>query len=291
MKLFSKATIYVIPDNFTVSTEQLERSLKPFFSCPPLQEISAGFIPPCPDSSLLAHSANGCVLVCLQIESRKVPSNVVKSEFKKRLLEFEQVENRKLTKDEKATLKEQITAEFMPRVFSKFSKVYGYFDLKNQWFVVNAASEKAASSLVSAVRESLGSFPVVMLQPENSASRMMTKWLKEQKLPDKFSFGVVAMLEDDAVITCKNQDLVTPEIAKHIDSGKEVTSMSMCWGDIVSFELNSDFVLKKLHFTHSDDDSTETPQQQFDADFCLMTGEMAVFLPDLISAFGGEMRL
>jgi recombination associated protein RdgC len=291
MKIFSKATIYVLPDNFTVSTEQLERSLKPFFPCPPLQGISTGFIAPCPDGKILAHSANGCILVCLQVESRKVPSDVVKSEFKKRLLEFEQVENRRFTKDERATLKEQITSEFMPRVFSKFSKVYGYFDLKNRWFIVNSASEKVSSSLVSAIRESLGSFPVVMLQPENSASGTMTKWLKKQSLPDKFSFGVIAMLEDDAVITCKNQDLITPEIAKHIDSGKEVTSMSMCWNDIVSFELNRDFVLKKLHFTHSDDDSVETPQQRFDGDFCLLTGEMAVFLPELIAAFGGEMRL
>jgi recombination associated protein RdgC len=137
----------------------------------------------------------------------------------------------------------------------------------------------------------MGSFPVVMLRLENSASGTMTKWLKQQRLPDNFSFGVVAMLEDDAVITCKNQDLITPEIAKHIDSGKEVTSMSMCWNAVVSFELTSDFVLKKLHFTQSDDDNAETPQQRFDADFCLMTGEMAVFLPELIDAFGGVMRL
>jgi recombination associated protein RdgC len=50
--------------------------------------------------------------------------------------------------------------------------------------------------------------------------------------------------------------------------------------------------LRKLNFldvvTKESESQAETAEEQFDADFALMTGELSRLLQDLVSALGGE---
>jgi recombination associated protein RdgC len=82
------------------------------------------------------------------------------------------------------------------------------------------------------------------------------------------------------------------EIAEHIAAGKTVTRLGMTWHDRVSFVLTEPLQLKRHAFL---DVLKEAAEQQaeggddfFEANFALMSGELAALLADLAEALDGE---
>ena len=99
--------------------------------------------------------------------------------------------------------------------------------------------------------------------------------------------------DDGAILRCKRQDLSSDEIQMHLDSGKEVTKLAVNWNDTIECILQDDLAIKRLKFSdelleQASNDGAEDAAAQFDADFNLMTGELARFIPRLIEVLGGE---
>ncbi|MDE9443907.1 recombination-associated protein RdgC, partial [Xenorhabdus bovienii] len=97
------------------------------------------------------------------------------------------------------------------------------------------------------------------------------------------------------VIRCKHQDLITDEIATHIESGKYVTKLALEWEERIQFTLSDDFTIKKIKFSEAlreqnDDIDREDFAQRFDADFVLFSGELSRMFDSLINALGGEAQ-
>ena len=79
----------------------------------------------------------------------------------------------------------------------------------------------------------------------------------------------------------------------HLLADKLVTKLALEWAETVSFVLGDDMAIKRLKFSEelreqNDDIVSEERNARLDADFALMTGELARFIPDLIAALGGE---
>ena len=70
------------------------------------------------------------------------------------------------------------------------------------------------------------------------------------------------------------------------------TKLALTWDERISFILSEKLEIKRLAFLdvlkEEAEKNAEHADEQFDADFALMTGELSRFLPQLVAALGGE---
>ena len=142
-----------------------------------------------------------------------------------------------------------------------------------------------------------------MLHIQQAASRkamslaaVMTAWLAESQAPAEFTLGDTCELrevgEAGGIVRCRGQDLAGAEIRGHLVAGKEVTRLGLCWNERIAFVLDEALVIRQLQFLdvvrESLRDIADSPEAIFDAEFALMTGELALLVPRLLDVFGGE---
>ena len=99
--------------------------------------------------------------------------------------------------------------------------------------------------------------------------------------------------EEGGVVRCKGQDLSGEEIQVHVQAGKQVTRLALTWNNHIALVLTEDLTIRRLRFLdlvreQLTDLKAETAEQLFGAEFALMTGELALFLPRLLEVCGGE---
>ena len=122
----------------------------------------------------------------------------------------------------------------------------------------------------------------------------MTSWLKHQNHSSSFSIEKSCVLQDEnhesRIIRCHNQDLFASSIQSLIKDGCEIKQLALNWQDRIDFVLLDDFSLQSIRFK---DEITEqvkrmeagTKQQQFNADFLIMTETFDGLLKDLLNSF------
>lgn len=276
------------------SSEVLEEKLEPlsFTSCLPSMWQSLGWVAPVEDDKLLVRLINGYAMLCLQVEEKILPATVIRQELSEAIKEIEASENRKLRPKEKYALKDEIIMTLLPRAFSKFTKIYAYIDTKNHWLVLGTANPKKTEQFISIFKKSIDDkiYPIDI----KKLSSTMTHWLKHQSYPSSFSVEKACVLQDPSqenrVIRCKQQDLFASGIQSLIKDGCEAIQLALSWQDKVNFVLASDFSLSSIQFQDEiiaqvKEMEPETNQQQFDADFLIMTEMLGSLLKDLLNSF------
>lgn len=297
MYWFKNLFIYRLTKTLDWSSEFLQSQLEQnqFYPCQQLDKEKVGWVNPLSCSEQLHFSVANQVLLVAQKEEKMLPAQVIKKEFNQRVVELEQKENRKLSKVEKQSLKEDIIAALLPRAFSKINQTALWIDGDKNLIYVDAASSQRAENALALLRKSLGSLPVLPFRFANEASLVMTDWLLNENLPQWLNLLAEAELkgQDEAVIRCKKQNLENAEIHTLLNAGKFVTQLSLEWEDNLNFTLNEDCTLKRLKFADNireknDDILKEDVAQRFDADFVLMTGLLSRLTENLLDDFGGE---
>lgn len=299
MKFFKNAMVYRLNRDLPLNAEELEEQLQHFAFTPAGSQDMAktGWVAPIGES--LVYSSNGQLLLIAQTEAKNLPSDVIKRELNAKIEKLEGEQLRKLKKTEKDSLKDEVLHSLMPRAFSKFSQTQIWIDTTNNLITVDAASAKKAEDALALLRKSIGSLPVVPLTLENPVELTITEWVKSGDMPAGFALGdsatLKAVLEDGGILKSKKQDLVSDEIATHLEAGKVVTELALQWQERITFTLTDAAAIKRIHFSDSlteqnDDIDREDVGARFDADFVLMTGELSSLIYQLVNDLGGEAK-
>ncbi|MCS6714784.1 recombination-associated protein RdgC [Proteus terrae] len=300
MLWFKNILVYRLNKEIALSMDELEQQLASlaFTPCSSQDMTRTGWVSPMGDrGEALIHVTGKQVMMCARKEDKILPATVIKQALQDKVEKLEGEQGRKLKKTEKATLKDEVVHTLLPRAFSKFSQTFIWLNLEKQLVIVDSGSAKRAEDNLALLRKTLGSLPVVPLNFNESVELKMTEWVRSGELPAGFTLmdeaELKAVLDEGGVIRCKKQELVSDEIATHIEAGKFVTKLSVDWEDRLQFMLCDDGSIKRIKFSETlreqnDDIDKADFAQRFDADFVLMTGELSALIERVTEVLGGE---
>lgn len=296
---FKNLQLYCLTEPFAYSLEEFNEQLSksPHLPCPRSESFSVGWVSPYGlNNDMFVHSIKGYFLFAFCKEEKILPSTVIKDELAKKIAELEQREGRVLYRKEKLELKEQVIITLRHQAFSRKKITFAYLDTESNWLLVDTSSRNKAEEISSFLRKTLGSLKLSLPTTKSSPEAMMTTWVKDKQPPSFFKIenncDMLDSKQKSGMIKCKEQDLNADEIIRHLHTGKQIVKLALNWGDKINFEFADDLSIKKIRFLEliqkqREDSKRETPVEQLDADFAIMTGEFSQFLRDLWSQFDG----
>lgn len=295
---FKNLTLYRFNKPFPVDTEALETALADFtFSPCSSQDISKfGFSNALgKKGSALVHSAENRHLICVTKEEKILPGQVIKEALDEKVAEIEELENRKVTKKEKDTIKDEITTTLLPRAFSRRSQTHALILPEIEMILVDSSSATKAEELLALLRKALGSLPVIPLSYTTPIEQTLTQWLQAGESPLPFAMQDEAELKSDSdeggIVRFKQQVLQEEEVLAHIATGKSVHKLALHFAQSIACLVQSDASVKRLKFSeefraNNDEVSGEDPLARLDADFALMGSELVALVQALTQALG-----
>ena len=298
---FKNLLIYRFTRPVGIDPQQLGEQLgaQAFRPCSSQQPSSFGWVAPINGGEELFHANNRCLMLCARREEKILPAAVIKEAVEQRIEDIKEADDRTPGRKERMEIKDEVLFDLTPKAFSRSQRQYAYIDTRSGLLIIDSSSHKRAEELMTLLRESLGSLPVIPIKAKNTAHHAMTDWLKAKQAPKGFELGgeceLIDASDESAMIRCKNQALGSPQIAAHLDDGMFVRKLALSWAGGIEFLVDEELSIKRLRFADlimdkAGDANVDTAAAQFDVDFAIMNGELANFIPALLSAFGGEDR-
>jgi len=295
---FKNLHIYQLKQPFNHSAEQLHEALcdHVFSPCRGLDTHRIGWTSPLGrHAEQMTHVANGRMMICMRREDRILPAAVIREAVQDKVDDISASENRHVGRKEKNEIKEEIIVDLLPRAFTKSTLNYGYIDPQNNWIIIDSASASKAEEMLGLLRESLGPLHAVPLTVKHAPADKMTAWVKNSP-PDEWVYTDQCELkeaeEKGGVIRIRGIDLGSQEVQQHLQANRYVSRLALEWQQRISFILVDDLSIKRLKFMdlvmeEAADIDTEDEVMRFDADFALMSMELARFIPALCQQLGG----
>ena len=298
---FKNLQIYRLPAPWAIDLAKLDEQLARggFAKCASHEPMSRGWVAPRKDGALI-YANNRQWLLSLATEQRLLPSSVVNDEVRELAEVLTETQGYAPGRKQLRELKERVTEELMPRAFTRKRSTFVWIDPQNGWFIVDAGSQGKAEEVVEHLRFCLDELPLKLLHTHVSPQSAMADWLAGGEAPGGFTIDrdceLKAVGEEKSAVRYVRHPLndeVSAEIKAHLAAGKLPTKLALTWDERISFVLTEKLEIKRLAFLdllkEEAEKSAEHADEQFDADFALMTGELTRFLPALIEALGGEI--
>lgn len=295
---FRNLQIYRLGEEWQWAAERFADKLvsAAFQGCGAFDMQSRGWVPPRGEDGELLVSVNRQWLIALGIEQKLLPATVIRQYTQARVADLEAKQGFKAGRAQARDAREQVTAELLPRAFVKRSLVYAWIDPINHWLVVDASSAARAEEVLDHLKLTLDDLPLRLFRTRLAPATAMTQWLAGNEAPAGFSIDRECELraagEEKAVVRYVRHALDGKEIAEHIAAGKSATRLALTWRDRISFVLTEQLQVKRLAFLDVLKEAAEQQADQgddlFEANFVLMSGELAPLLADLAAALDGE---
>ena len=294
---FRNLQIYRLPENWQMPAGTLEELLArhPLMPCSGMAMQSRGWVAPRDDKQLVC-SQGKHLLIALGTEQKMLPASVINQSAKEMAAQLEAQQGFKPGRKQMRDIKERVTTELLPRAFARRRVVRAWLDPVNRWLVVDASSPSRAEDLITALRDALGELAVLPLVTKLSPAVAMTAWLNAADVPGSFVFDQDCELcgsdESKSTVRYVRHGLDGKDIRQHIASGKAATRLGLVWNDRLACVLTEQHQVKRVKFLemekNREEGGTQNSDEQFDADFTLMAGELHALMTDLVTALGGE---
>ncbi|AXQ31758.1 recombination-associated protein RdgC [Solimonas sp. K1W22B-7] len=295
---FKNLQVYRLPPGWAMSPGELEEELarQPLTPCMGQNLQSRGWVAPQGEVPLV-RSMERQLMIALGTEQKLLPGAVVRQHAEERAAQIEQVKGYKPGKKMMREIKDQVVLELLPRAFVRRRSLRSWIDPVGGWLVVDASAPAKAEELVEMLRNTLnGELAVTMLEPAQAPSALLTGWLASRQAPGRFELGDECELcgsdESKPTVRYVRHGLEGEDIRRHIAEGKFATKLGLTWNDKVSFVLTEKLHIKKVKFLavrETENETSDHPEEQFDIDFALMSGELALLLTDLAEAVGAPI--
>ncbi|MCC6172270.1 MAG: recombination-associated protein RdgC [Gammaproteobacteria bacterium] len=298
---FRNLVVYRLPAGWSTSAAQLEEALSGgrLRPCSPLEMQSRGWVEAAPDGRLV-HALAGHLLIALGTEQKLLPASIVRQVAKERAVEIAAEQGHPVGRRQMRDLKARVLEELRARALTRRRVTRAWIDPEGGRFVVEAAGAARAEQVVEALRMALDSFAVQPLKGERTPHATFAGWLRHGDLPPRFSIEPDLELKapDKARGSIRyNRHPFDPrQIQSLLAGGLLVTRLGLSWRDRVAFAVNDKLEFKRVELLDVDSDADAADAvdgedaadeaARFDADFVLMTGELAGLLAEIDAAMG-----
>ena len=294
MLWFKNAIIYQLNNDNLLDKQTIENAVKSasFSPCGNLDSTKMGWVSPYSDNNQddFIIDMQGHLLLRIKKETKILPAPVIKQALNDKIDKQEKALSRKLSKNEKATLKDEVMIDLMPRAFSKYNYYWLWVDTQNKRIIVDCSSFKLAEDILAILRKELGALALTPLSIEKPLEKIMTTWVKEKLSFPPFILGDEAELKDplegNGIISCKNQDITSDEMLVHLDLGKWVTKLKIIDERGINFIIHPDLTLKRIKFDsvildENEDIGSDEFDKRLEADFYIMANTLSNSINDL----------
>ena len=293
---FKNIQVHPLQKKLAYKPEKLEEELnaQPFQPCGNVSAMSMGWIAPIgEDDAPLVHGSNGAMLFCLKIEEKLLPAGVVREQHIAQVKDIETQQGRKLFKDEKQRLKDDLYHTLLSKAFTKSQRIYAYIDTRNQHLIIDTSSPKRAEQFLKVFRHCASDINLTRFELTSPRS-VMTTWLQQQRYPGGLSITEQCVLEEPkdhgGTARFSHTDLLSDGVQTCLQQGSQVISLGLNWNDQILFNLKHDFSIASLRFLDAVQDLardglSETAEDKHAADFAIMNETITKFLNDLLPQF------
>lgn len=294
MLWFKNAIIYQLNNDNLLDKQTIENAVKSasFSPCGNLDSTKMGWVSPYSDNNQndFIIDMQGHLLLRIKKETKILPAPVIKQALNDKIDKQEKTLSRKLSKNEKATLKDEVMIDLMPRAFSKYNYYWLWIDTQNKRIIIDCSSFKLAEDILAILRKELGALALTPLSIEKPLEKIMTTWVKEKLSFPPFILGDEVELKDplegNGIISCKNQDITSDEMLVHLDSGKWVTKLKIIDEHGINFIIHPDLTLKRIKFDsvildENEDIGSDEFDKRLEADFYIMANTLSNSINDL----------
>lgn len=296
---FRNLLVYRLAAGTSLDAEALEASLarNALQPCGSFEMERRGWVKPRPEGGYV-HAIERQWLIALGVNQKLLPASVVNQAVKERAETLALQQDHPPGRKQLRELRERILAELMPKALTRRRVTHAWIDLVHGWLVVDSAAEKKAEELLEALRKAHPDFPAKRLDTERSPASSMTAWLSAGDAPAGFTIDQDLELraggDSPGTVRYVRHPLEGREIRDHISAGKTAIRLGLTWNDRISFMLTEQLQVKRLAFLdvirEQGQARTGDAEEQFDIEFALMSGELALLLADLTKALGGEKK-
>jgi recombination associated protein RdgC len=296
---FKNLVVYRLGADWSRKPEDMEAKLaqQPLQKCGGYEMESRGWACPRHEGQYLYHQ-NRQWLLALGLEQKLLPTSVIRQVAQERVSELERSLGHSMGRKQKREIRDQVTAELMPRALSRRRNTYAWIDTANGWLAVNAAGEPKAEQFVEMLRKTEDHLPMTRLETQASPSTSMSRWIMDGEVQGPF--GIDEDLElrapdaTKATVRYARHRLEGRDIRDHIAAGKQPVRLGLTWNDRISFVLTDQLHVKRISFVgmleREPSEEAEDEDERFDIDFAIMTGDISRMLADLVKVLGGEKR-